>query len=399
MSSPRLDEVSRVLGRRARLVLGTAVLVAVAASCRPVVAPPPPPQPVAQACVGSTPVTASDYQNAFDNLRFTYTEWASADGSIPVKLPDGRTVWLFSDTYIGKVGPYGLIDSHAPLVHNSFVVQTGACFQPLMGGAPLARSELIPNPSANQWYWPASGIVDGSSLQVFLWHMQSTGGGGGLNFNVLDMSVATFSLPSLQLQSVTPLTFADSSRPYGATAMAGPGPDGTDVYLYGTNQRDDYVARAPLGQETTSSAYKFWTGSTWSAAPTDATSMQWTGVPSLPYFLSGLHGTGPAAQPWVVPYGSGYLATSKSADAFSDDVSVYTASSPAGPWTYAEQIANTNAPDLQAYGAFLLAPTSASPVVVYSVNTSLDQPAPATSIYNYGAKYVAPSATLPAPPP
>ena len=63
-------------------------------------------------------------------MRTTYTEWASADGAIPVTLPDGRTVWLFGDTFVGKVDPGGAIDPADPLIHNSFVVQTGACFAP-----------------------------------------------------------------------------------------------------------------------------------------------------------------------------------------------------------------------------------------------------------------------------
>jgi hypothetical protein len=392
--------MNRVRGRRARFVLGTAVLVLIAAACRPVAPPPPPPpppQPVGQACVGSTPVTPTDYQSAFDHLRLTYTEWASADGSIPVDLPDGRTAWLFSDTYVGKVNSGGAIDPSDRLVRNSFVVQNGSCFAPVMGGAPLARSDLIPNPASNEWYWPASGIVDGSLLQVFLWHMQSTGSGSALAFNALGMSMATFSLPSLTLQGVTALPFTSSAHPYGATAMRGPGPDGTDVYLYGTNSRNDYVARAPLGQEDNPTAWVFWTGVAWLPSPAPAAPMHWTGVPPiLPQLGSG---EGPAAQPWVVPYGSEFLATSKSADAFSNDVSIYTAPTPAGPWTYAEQVADTSASDVQAYGAFLRNATSANPNVVYSVNTTFDSSPPPASIYNYGARFVPPSATLPPPPP
>jgi hypothetical protein len=385
--------MNRVAGGRARFVLGTAVLVVVAAACQPVTPPPPPPQPVAQACVGSTPVTPTDYQSAFDHLRLTYTEWASADGSIPIALPDGRTVWLFGDTFVGKVEPNGVIDPSDPIIHNTFVVQNGACFAPLMGGAPLARSELIPNPASGQFYWPASGIVDGSVLRVFLWHMQTTGG-GLLNFSTVDMRMATFSLPSLTLQSVTPLPFTDPTHPYGATAMRGPGPDVTDVYLYGTYHDSDYVARAPLGQEANPASWVFWSGgTTWSSNPASAAPMQWTGVP--PSLGQIGPGNGPAAQPSVVPYKSEFLATSKASDPFSADVSIYTAPNANGPWINAGQIADTTAPNVQAYGAFLLGATSPNPIVVYSVNTTFDTTPPPQSISNYGARFVSPSAPLP----
>jgi hypothetical protein len=125
--------------------------------------------------------------------------------------------------------------------------------------------------------------------------------------------------------------------------------------------------------------------------------MQWSGVP--PNIGQTGPGNGPAAQPWIVPYGSEFLATSKAADAFSPDVSIYTAPTAVGPWTFAGPVADTSASDVQAYGAFLRGATSPNPIVVYSVNTTFDPSPPPPSISNYGSKFVPPSATLPAPPP
>jgi hypothetical protein len=381
--------VSRAVEHRTRFALGLAVLVVVAAACRPVAPPPPPLPPAGQWCAAYPPGNSNAYQYDFEALRLSYTEWASADGAIPIDLPDGRTVWMFGDTYVGKVGGDGVIDSNDRIVRNSFVVQSGACFAPLMGGAPFARSELIPNPSPNEWYWPASGVVDGGVLRVFMWHMLSTPG-SGLGFATIDMQMATFALPSLSLQSITGLPFpTDSTHPYGATAMAGPGPAGSDVYLYGSNSGNVYAARAPLGQLTVAGAWQFWDGTTWQANSGSSQPMAWTGV-SVPSYLTHA-GSGPLAQPWVLPYGTGFLATAKSADVFSPDISVFTAPTPAGPWTLFDQVANTTAPNLVAYGAFSRAPDS-NPMVVYSINTTFDNPAPPQSIYNYGPKFVTPAA-------
>ncbi|MDH6624519.1 hypothetical protein M2271_002323 [Streptomyces sp. LBL] len=54
-------------------------------------------------------------------------DWTGGDGTHSVRLPDGRVLWLFSDTYLGQVhGPpnpvgesFAWRDGSAPLVRNS----------------------------------------------------------------------------------------------------------------------------------------------------------------------------------------------------------------------------------------------------------------------------------------
>jgi hypothetical protein len=383
----------------ARLVVGLALagLVVVGAACQPVASPPPPPpQPVAQYCAPSVPTTPSDYQAAFDGLRNTYTEWASADGAIPVPLPDGRTVWLFGDTYIGTVDGGGAIDPGDPLIRNSFVVQSGNCFAPMMGGGPHARASLIPSAAAGQWSWPASGFVDnnGSVLRVMVWNLQS---GGALGFQATGMQVASFALPSMQFLGVHDLPFpTDANHPYGATAMV----SGGNAYLYGDNSRNTFVARAPLGQFFDAAAWTFFTGYDASQQPiwgsqANAQATQWNNMPYVnPAFGPG---TGPDAQPWVQPYGSGFLATAKLVDVFSSDVSVYSAPTPAGPWTYAGPIATAGPHDgIDVYGAYTLSANASNPIVAYSSNvTSLFGPPSPLTISTYGPHFVAPSSPLP----
>ena len=317
-------------------------------------------------CAPSAPTSSTAYADAFDGLRHA-TDWLSGDTAVPVLLPDGRTVWLFGDTYVGALTSTNTIDPNSPFVRNSFVVQTGACFQPLIGGTPGARSSLIPSPGPNEWYWPASGLVESGVLRVFLWDVTRSGS-GPLGFTVLDMRVATFGLPTLQLESIQALPFPTSAaQPYGSTAFVGS--DGY-AYLYGESQRNVYVARAPVGQIMTAAAWQFWgtvgVGSGWSSNPAAATPTQWVDLPTVPG--SGT-GQGPKAQPWVRPNGSGYLATAKLADDLSDDVSVFTAPSPAGPWTYYGSIASTAASGLMAYDAWTnVLPGTSNPTLVYSTN-------------------------------
>jgi hypothetical protein len=359
--------------------------VAILASCRPV--PPPPPPPVSQYCAPSTPTSASGYQAAFDSLRQTYTGWVTGDGAVPINLPDGRVVWLFSDTYTGHANADGSIPGSDGFIHNSFVVQSGPCFAPLTAGSPSARSAIIPDPAPGQWYWPSAGVVDGGVLRVFLFHMQQANNGvPGLNFATIDMQLATFALPSLTLLGVQPLPFpTGGSRPYGATATSAP--DGY-VYAYGSVQGNAYAARTPAG-DVASGPWQFFTGGTWSADSTQAAPMTWPGAPPhLPAFGSG---AGPVAQPWVVPYQAGYLATAEPVDAFSSTVWAFTSSSPFGPWTYDGPIAVTSA-SIPSYGAAtrLSLPGATTPVVVFSTDNGEFSGAPPT-ISGYGPHFVTPS--------
>jgi len=365
--------------------------VAPAAVSSPSVAP-----QVTQYCASSAPDSPAAYQAAFDGLRHS-TDWLSADTAVPVALPDGRTVWLFGDTYVGNLTSTGSIDPSSQFVRNSLVVQHGACLTPLIGGQPGARTSLIPAPAAGEWYWPASGVVENGLLRVFLWHVQRTGP-GVLDFTIIDMRVATFSLPGLQLQAVQPLPFpTGSAQPYGSTALV-PG-DGF-VYLYGASLRNVFVARAPLGQVMTPGAWQFWgaagAGSTWTANAAGATPLQWTNMPAVPGAGSG---QGPNAQPWVRPYGAGYLATAKLADAVSDDVSVFTAPAPQGPWTYYARIATTTSPGLFAYDAWTgTLPGTSTSTVAYSTNLLSTTPSVSLSGQTYGPHFVAPLAnSMPAP--
>jgi hypothetical protein len=383
------------------LAAGAALL---AAGCVPV-APPPPPPPVATYCAASAPSSAGSYQAAFDAQRHTYTEWASADESVPIDLPDGRVVWVFDDTSVGHVLPDGTLDPSNTLASNSFVVQNGACFTPMLGGAPLARTSLIPSPGPNEWYWPTSGGVDtaNNQLLVFALHVLRNGP-NSLDFTILDVRVATFSLPGLTLQSIQPLPFATSSLAYASTSFydrTNADPTQRDVYAYVSNHRNAYVARTPVAEVLTG-PWQFWNGTGWSSDATKAAPMTWSGIPSSfdPGPLLG-DGSGPAAQPAVIAYGSGYLLTAKLADAFTNDVSVFTGPTPEGPWAYVGQIADTTETNTIAYGAYtqLTLPGTSGPVTVYNTNVSpfVSNPPPST-IQTYGPHFVVPDPSVFPPP-
>ena len=199
-----------------------------------------------------------------------------------------------------------------------------------MGGSPGARSAWIPAP-AGQAYWPSSAVIDSAGrLQVFLMHVRYN------PFAVFGFKIATFSLPSLSLHGISSqLPFTDSTHPYGTTAAR--------------RQR----LRVPLLHERPEPARR--TGSAGLGhqrgrlrvldrerrgrpARVRPPRCQFANVPT-PVVGINLHA--PIAGLWVVPHGAGYLGTAKLVNQFSNDVSLFTAPAPEGPWTYAAPAATT----------------------------------------------------------
>ncbi len=238
-------------------------------------------------------------------------------------------------------------------------------------------------------------------------------GPASLDIDILGTSVATFSLPSLTFTGVQPLPFPTTTLTVNSVAVGGsygstsfydatnPDPTQRDVYAYVSSFRNTYVARATVDQVLTG-PWAFWNGSGWVTDPTQAAPLQWIGMPDFdPSHVFG-PGDGPRSQPNVVAYGSGYLLTEKLNDAFSNDVSVFTGTTPAGPWTYVGQVADTTQPGTIAYGAYtqLTLPGTSGPTTVYNTNVSpfLSNPPPPT-IQSYGPHFVVPDPTVFPPPP
>jgi hypothetical protein len=387
---PRLS--GRLRLARLGVVMGAFALLL--AACLPPAPPPPPPTTttttttlppaVSTFCAPHTPVSPADYQQAFDGLRTVWTEWAASDGSIPVVLPDGRVLWMFGDTIVGRVLADRSIASGWRLIHNSFVLQDGACLTPLMGGARGSRTEIVPNPATNEWFWPTAGVVEsnGTRLRVLLLHLRSTGSTAPFNFAVVGVELATYTLPDLSLVATTDLPLAAApAPPYGQTTLV----DGGFLYLYGSEDasygspfkvRLHQVARVALGSETTASAWEFakvdpdTSAVTWSTKPVDATPMLFDPDGSGPDAAT--IDDGPRAPLVVTPYAGGYLGTAKTIDAFSDDVSTWFAPSPTGPWSYVGKAVTGLAGDPTAsftYGGRIVTDLPGSPpVLIWSQN-------------------------------
>ncbi|MEU9332505.1 DUF4185 domain-containing protein [Streptomyces sp. NPDC048290] len=284
------DDTRRRARRRTGTLAGVAllalVLAAVLLTARPDGGGP---RPDTGACV---PRTVADWSHD-DRLTGEFArygddparidDWTGGDGTHSVRLPDGRLLWLFSDTFLGRVyGPpnpagesHTWRDSAAPMVRNSAVVMDGGQL------AATLPAPLFPDPAPDRWRWPVAARVEprapGSAEQVvrvLLW-VRSAGPPPWIYGVPTATEVATLTLPDLRVESVTTVfdqsLMPDPSRRvlFGTTLIT---EDGW-TYVYGGDDgqavarpvSSAYVARVPEGRLADPAAWRFWTGSAWSA--------------------------------------------------------------------------------------------------------------------------------------
>ncbi|MFF9216577.1 DUF4185 domain-containing protein [Streptomyces viridosporus] len=266
-------------------------------------------------------------------------DWTGGDGTHSVRLPDGRLLWLFSDTYLGRVhrppNPVGESsawrDVTAPLVRNSAV---------LMRDGRLERTlpaPLFPDPAPNRWRWPVAARVEPRSpgsaeqvVRVLLW-VRATGQSPWIYGVPLATEVATLSLPDLRLESVVTVLdqqqVPDPSRRvlFGTTLVA---EDGWTYVFGGDDGRPAsrpashaYVARVPEGGLADPAAWEHWNGSAWQ-----------TRARPRPVLGDGRHKGVGSAFSVVRVDGTYVLFTMAAGAAGLTTVAAYWACSPSGPW-------------------------------------------------------------------
>ncbi|MFF5496505.1 DUF4185 domain-containing protein [Streptomyces aquilus] len=210
-------------------------------------------------------------------------DWTGGDGTHSVRLPDGRVLWLFSDTYLGQVyappnpvgESYAWRDTAAPLVRNSAVLMRDGRLESTL------PAPLFPDPAPNQWRWPVAARVEprspGSSkqvLRVLLW-VRTAAAAPWIYGTPTATEVATLSLPDLRVESIVKVLdqqlVPDPSRRvlFGTTLAE----EGGWTYVFGGDDgqaasrpvSSAYAARVPDGRLGEPGAWQYWDGSGWRA--------------------------------------------------------------------------------------------------------------------------------------
>nr|WP_203616219.1 DUF4185 domain-containing protein [Streptomyces sp. SID13726] len=266
-------------------------------------------------------------------------DWTGGDGTHSVRLPDGRLLWLFSDTYLGQVyrppnpvgESYAWRDTTAPLVRNSAVLMRDGRLESTL------PAPLFADPAPNQWRWPVAARVEPRSpgsreqvVRVLLW-VRTAGRAPWIYGVPTATEVATLSLPDLRVESVTRVLdeqrVQDPSRRvlFGTTLVE----DGEWTYVFGGDDgqaasrpaSSAYVARVPVGGLGEPGAWEYWDGSDWT-----------TGARPRPVLGDGRRTGVGSAFSVVRRDGTYVLFTMAAGTKGLAAVTSYWACSPTGPW-------------------------------------------------------------------
>jgi hypothetical protein len=193
-----------------------------------------------------------------------------ADGEYSVLLPDGRTVWIFGDSFLGTVKPDRSREKRTPwFIRNCMAVQEGDSLRTLYNVIDGWESSLVIPPGAPKgkqfsedtlWYWPGDGFIENGKLKVFMSQFnQAVKGDWGFRWQ--SANIATFSLPGIKLERIDHFSYPGENEIHWGHAVCDG--DAKFTYIYGAEDKSKnlYVARAPKGNIL--APWEFYTGTKW----------------------------------------------------------------------------------------------------------------------------------------
>ncbi|MPR00377.1 DUF4185 domain-containing protein [Modestobacter sp. I12A-02628] len=277
-------------------------------------------------CTVPAPTTPEGWQQAFDDLNDD--RWSGGDQGSSLRLPDGRLLWVFADSFQGAQRADGSRAAGSRLVHNSLVVADGGC---LTGVTGPDGGEVVPNAADGEFHWPQHAFLDGGRLYLSVFRVRGTAVPGSTDFTTTGTHLASFDLVpggSPVFTGLTPTPSAGTSDDVVQWGTAVAQDDGA-TYVYGTRRVEDrtlfgkalYVARVPAGAVTDLAAWRFWDGAGWATDAGAATPVK-----------DARGGVSTALSIWRAADGTWHGVTKKD-EYLGDQVVALRAPSATGPWT------------------------------------------------------------------
>jgi hypothetical protein len=190
------EDAHRLALRRCGVGAGDSALVECCAHSPDVSCGPP-----LDSCSAPVPVVASvtvatDIETAFAALAATGTGWTGGDKVYSNRLPGGRILWTFANTYLGPVTG-NTRPPAAPLLQSAFVLDDGGAL------TTVKQSSLLPAEADGAiWYWPADGVVEGDHVDR-LFHRYQRTGAAQFEYGVTGNVRARFAIADLVAEPAT----------------------------------------------------------------------------------------------------------------------------------------------------------------------------------------------------
>ena len=285
----------------------------------------------AQSCTLPPAPSQGAIDSTFDDLMIQNGPgWTGADGSYSLALPDGDSLFLWSDSYIGTVNPQTrLRSSDLFQAHNSLTVWDPTTNSYTTVGYPPSTSSYFVPTNKKNWFWVGGSLLVQPSPGVYQIEVMLSEWTSQLKF--AGNSLATLSYPSMAIVSIKPVKSESTVIMWGSWLLQ----SGGYTYIYGlkdpgNDNKEPYVARAKSPASlTNASLWQYWnaTSGAWMSGASNATQMSGvtatTGEYSVNLFRAS---TGPfymltGMDPQNPPY------------PLWSNITTYYACSPQGPWS------------------------------------------------------------------
>jgi hypothetical protein len=263
------------------------------------------------------------------------------DGTYSIALPDGRSIFLMGDSFIGPV-TNGSRSTQDHMYRNTYILYDRGRVQAIYGANGEKSSAAVPpgvTDESKKWYWPGHGFVYGNKLYIFQTLMyQGEAGMWGFRYQTTD--ILEYELPGINLIKTTNIPYNGSDKiHYGMAALK----DDVDDYIYiyaqadvdnsSTPLSDAYVARTKI--EKLYTEWEYYCGSNWDTNYSNAVKM------------SGLSSVAVSSQFNVFKLRGKYVLLTQQKQFGCGDIYTFIANSPEGPW-YNKQLIYTTQEQQQA---------------------------------------------------
>jgi hypothetical protein len=216
----------------------------------------------------------NDAPEHFNKFNSVNGGWCAADATISLLLPDGKTLWLFGDTFIGeKNGEFGINPAKSRMINNAAIIEDGNVLTAHYGGTFENPSSFIPG-VGQDFFWPEHAIVENDTLKVFAVRIKyKDNGTPGFNFEVGTTYKASYKYPDIEhIETVKFKSVTDTAMRFGACVIK----SGDHTYIFGVKDTTSggltyplpYLARV---SESIEEPWQFYADSeTWSYDCNDA---------------------------------------------------------------------------------------------------------------------------------
>lgn len=246
------------------------------------------------------------------------------DGTYSIALPDGRSIFLMGDSYIGPVTD-GARSMQDHMFRNTYIVYDHGQVSAIYDAKGAKSSAAVPpgiTDEHQKWYWPGHGFVNANKLYIFQTLMyQGEAGMWGFRYETTDL--LEYELSNLELRQTVRIPFTGSTDiHYGMAALK----EENYVYIYAQVDVEndiDPISDAFVARTTVEKLYDEWEyfdGSGWSSNSSDAVKMQ--GLSSVPV----------SSQFNVFKLNGKYVLLTQDKTFNSGRIYTFIADSPQGPW-------------------------------------------------------------------